>query len=444
MEAADMDGIPLTTLARVAHLSRRAGFGVPPAELEELAASGVQAAIDRYVDYESESHPFPADPPVLVDDPNVGDVTPLQRWWLNRMIRSPRQLEEKMTLFWHSLFATSNDKVDIPSFMYEQNMLFRRHALGDFGDLLSAVCVDPAMLVWLDGDGSSKEHPNENFARECMELFSIGVDHYTQRDVHEAARAYTGWSIDGHNRRVYDPSSHDPGVKSFLGYTGHFTYRDIACILSNHPQCGRFLGRKLWSFFAYEHPDDWIVEELARVYRENHRSMRSVVRHMFHMDAFWQTSSVSVRVKSPVEHAVTAVRELGARVHLQELNDYITSMGQTLFYPPNVGGWPMGPRWINSTTVVGRFGFAEWVLERHDNRKTDRVNWEALPAHYGAPNWRVVLHRIAQWHLLPEPSRTTTGALRRFIEHGAPGNDHLATLESVLQLALVSPEYYCA
>lgn len=323
-------------------------------------------------------------------------------------------------------------------------MLFRRRALGDFQEMLAEICTDPAMLVWLDGNYSTKDAPNENFARESMELFSIGIGNYTQRDVREAARAFTGWYIDDHYRRRYEPSYHDGGIKTYLGQTGRWTASDIARILANHPACGRFLARKLWTFFAYEQPETAIVEELAAIYRQSGRSMREVVRRLFSMPQFYSDRAIGGRVKSPVEHVVIAVREFGAQVARSDLNDVLWAMGQYLFYPPNVGGWPAGVRWVNTSTAVARFNFAEWLLERQSDPSKNRVDLGRLLSRYGTGDWPGTLALLASYHLAAQPSDMTMQALSGLCGGPAQGDDAQATLESILHLLMVAPEYYCA
>ena len=437
-------------LSQVAHLSRRAGFGLPPAALEALAAGGLAAAIDHYVDYDRLPDLLSLAKPRVNDRSGNTDIAPAQLWWLDRMIRSPRQLEEKMTLFWHNLFATSEDKVDRPTFMWQQNMLFRHRALDDFQHLLASVWSDHAMLYWLDGSYSSKDSPNENFARECMELFSIGVGNYTQRDVRAAARAFTGYYIDDSYRRHFDPGAHDDGIKTFLGQTGRWDGKDIARILANQPACGRFLARKLWTFFAYERPEDSVVEELAAVYRSNHRSIRAVLRHLFGMPQFYSPLALGGRVKGPIEFAVTAVRELESRMKLSDINDNLWGMGQSPFYPPNVGGWPSGPRWINSSTMIARFNWVAYLLGQESDPRKQRVDHALLLKRYDTGHWPGTLERFARYHLAAPATpgtraRVSLAAIGRFTGgRTTQGDDAVPTLVSALHLLMVSPEYYCA
>jgi uncharacterized protein (DUF1800 family) len=241
-------------LRKVAHLHRRAGFGATWAELQHDLKAGLTESVDRFLNPLEES----ADDKEILAGLRGGvltsretEVQRLKAYWLYRLLFYADVLREKMTLFWHNHFATSNAKVKSVPDMLRQNELLRRHALGDFAELLSALISDPAMLIWLDGGGSRKEKPNENFAREFLELFTLGIGHYTEEDIREAARAFTGWvplpgaRYDGPPTFRFDPARFDSGVKTFLGQTGPWKAEDIVRITLEQPACARFLCRKL-------------------------------------------------------------------------------------------------------------------------------------------------------------------------------------------------------
>src|SRR5262249_19857871 len=227
---------------------------------------------------------------------------------------SPRPLQEKMTLFWHGHFATSGEKVTDPKMMYNQNQIFRRLGMGSFGDLLLAVSRDPAMLVWLDGVSNVKGAPNENFAREVMELFTMGVGHYTQEDVTESARAYTGWTIDYANpyQYVFDPGIHDDGLKVFLGRFGHYRGEDIIATLAARPETAAFVTTKLAPFFLGADPSPTLAASLQGVFASTAGNIREVVRTILLSDDFDATADRPDMIKSPVEFIVNAYRQLGA------------------------------------------------------------------------------------------------------------------------------------
>ena len=292
-----------------AHLLNRAGFGGPPAEIQKLADLGPDKAIASLLDYENIPDPT-ANPVWATPDPegmkNLRDAiqkaTPEERrqiqqqqnrlqnermlelrwWWLNRMAKGPRPFQEKMVLFWHGHFATSVEKVHNAYYMWRQNELFRRLATGNWLELLTMAGQDPAMLIWLDQAESRKEHPNENFARENMELFALGEGHYTEEDVTEAARAFTGWSLDRQTENfTYRPAFHDNGSKTFLGRTGNLDGDDVMAQIVAQPQAARFITAKLWNFFAGQPPPDALNDALAAVFRESGNNFKPFLRVMF-------------------------------------------------------------------------------------------------------------------------------------------------------------------
>ncbi|HEU0169101.1 MAG TPA: DUF1800 domain-containing protein, partial [Chloroflexota bacterium] len=251
----------------VSHLLRRAGFGATPAELDQYTALGYEGAVDRLINYDQapDNQPDfqqPAD--ATKARQGLGD---LQLWWLNRMLTTQRPLQEKMALYWHGHFATGASKVGDTNYMYLQNQLFRQQALGNFGDLLLAVSKDPAMMRWLDNGTNRKGSPNENYAREVMELFTMGIGHYTEPDVKEGARALTGWVVrkDATQAELV-PSRFDSGTKTYLGHTGNLGLTDIVNILASSPNTAVFVGRKLARFFISDSPDDGTANAIAGVY----------------------------------------------------------------------------------------------------------------------------------------------------------------------------------
>ncbi len=362
------------------HLLRRAGFGGSPEEVEKLAAMGPQQAVAYLVDYQN----IPYDPPPpLIDEilrtppdrRGFRELSPEERrklfqqrqaaerrsfaevrlWWIERMVESPRPLEEKMTLFWHGHFTSGFREVRRAVFMYEQNQFLRRRALDNFRELLVGISRDRAMLVYLDGFRNRKKHPNENYARELMELFTLGVGHYSEKDVKEAARAFTGWSFDEHGF-VFRPREHDDGVKRFLGRTGRFDGDDIVDIILQQPACSRFLARKLLTFFVRPDPPRRLVENLAKEIRRNKYELKPVMRTLLASQAFYAPVARGSLVKSPVELVVGTARQLGVKItNLPEANRAMIAMGQELLQPPNVKGWDGGTKWINTATLFTRY-----------------------------------------------------------------------------------------
>ncbi|MEP0843004.1 MAG: DUF1800 domain-containing protein, partial [Phycisphaerae bacterium] len=312
-----------------AHLLRRAGFGGTPEQVERLTRLGRDRAVDLLVDYETipqTDADFPAD--ALMDEPprglfaqldaeqrmrmqqvirqlGIGDVAALQDWWLRRMVQTPRPLEEKMTLFWHGHFTSGFREVRRPRFLYRQNEFLRRNALGDFRTLLMGISRDAAMLAYLDNGRNVKERPNENYARELMELFSMGEGHYGEQDVKAAARAFTGWTAERDGRFVIRSGQHDDGEKTFLGRTGNFDGDDVVNIIMEQPSTSRFLARKLWRFFVEPEPAPEIIEALAEELRSNDFDLRETLRVIFRSDAFYAPKVRFALIKSPAELLVT-------------------------------------------------------------------------------------------------------------------------------------------
>jgi hypothetical protein len=346
------------TRARVSLLLRRAGFGASPAELERYVGMGVDGTLDELL------HPERVDEDLdgllsslgghLIDLQNIEDV---QTWWLYRMARTRRPLAEKLTLFWHGHFAVANSKVNNPQAMHNHLALLREKGLGSFRDLLLGVSQDPAMLVWLDGNTNRKGAPNENYGRELLELFTLGIGNYTEADVQASARAFTGWGLQGANF-FFNRNQHDFGPKTFLGRTGDLDGGDILDAVAQHPATAERICRKLFAFFAYPTPEPAVVGSLVGAYMDSGYQIGSVVRAILSSDAFYSDQSRYGHIKSPVEYSVGAVRMLSANARERGLIVALRSMGQDILNPPNVAGWAGGRAWINPSTLLERFNFA--------------------------------------------------------------------------------------
>lgn len=295
----------------------------------------------------------------------------LAGWWAQEMATTPSPLTERMTLFWHNHFVSSDDKVREPVALYRQNVLLRANALGNFGTLLHAVSKDPAMLVYLDGAGSRKGRPNENFAREVMELFTLGEGHFSEQDVREAARAYTGWSIDRPTMTyVWRANLHDTGVKTVLGHTGDFDGDQVLDILLARPETAALVTAKLWREFVSPTPEPVQAAKVAGAFRASGYDVRVALRALFLTRAFWDARNRGALVKSPSEFVTDAVREFDIGYDdPQMLAQQMRVLGQDLFRPPNVKGWPGGDTWIDSTTLLARKQFVERMF-----RATERAN----------------------------------------------------------------------
>ncbi len=357
---------------KVAHLHRRAGFGATMSELRRDVKDGPAASIDRLLEArEPDSMEVAVQNAIRDGVLNSGDSERLKAWWLYRILYGSDPLREKLTLFWHSHFATSLRKVGEVGMMLVQNELLRKHAIDEFGPLLMAIASDPAMLVWLDGADSRKEKPNENFAREFLELFTLGVGNYTEVDIREAARAFTGWVRPGDDRAAmtgpfrYDAAHFDDGVKTFLKQRGPWKPHDIVGITLEQPAVADFLCRKLYRYFVSEseEPSPDLILPLANEFRSHGHSMRHIVGVILRSRHFYSRAAYRQRIKGPVEFSAGLLRTLevppGPNTTLA-LAVACERQGQDLFHPPNVKGWDGGRNWLNSTTLLER---GNWVAD---------------------------------------------------------------------------------
>ena len=380
-------------LALMAHLLRRAGFGASRQEVEKYASLGYEATVEELL------HPEDA-PPALededlirryhIDQNSLIYVESCQAYWLYRMINTRRPLEEKLALFWHHVFATGYTKLNQPKAILKQVEMFRRNGLGSFIELLVHISRDPAMIFWLDNKDNHKDAVNENYGREILELFSMGVGNYTEDDVRQCSRAFTGWTIRNaplHASRVsrdsvwpygrldwqfeYQPEDHDHGEKSFLGERGDFNGEDVIDIICANPASARFLARHLYNFFVEDEAqvpawqtvppsDPGAIDEIAAQLLESDYDMRSTLRMLFNSDFFKQ--SAFRRVKSPVEMVVGSARLSGSflfpEVEDISLGYQSNFMGQSILDPPSVEGWHTGTEWVNTAALVNRINFA--------------------------------------------------------------------------------------
>lgn len=373
------------------HLLNRTGFGAPPASVAAYARLSREQAVDRIL-ASARTAPTLAPPAQSFDNMArirmLGDEekqaalreefrrgAEMRAWWLHEMLTTPSPITERMTLFWHNHFVSSQQKVKSGKLMLDQNLLLRRHALGNFGDLLHAVAKDPAMLVYLDAAANRKGRPNENFAREVMELFTLGEGRYGEADIKEAARAFTGWSIDRESG-VYRwrPFLHDDGEKTVLGRRGNLDGDAVLDILLAQPVTAEFITAKLWREFVSPEPDVAQWKRVAQRFRDSRYDIREALRALLETPAFWAPENRGALVKSPVDLVVGAVRTLEMPVSdALPLAFAVRKLGQDLFAPPNVRGWPGGEAWIDSTTLLARKQFVERLLRSGDGGAVMRV-----------------------------------------------------------------------
>jgi uncharacterized protein (DUF1800 family) len=379
-------------LARVGHLYRRAAFGATFAELEAGVKAGPDAVLEQLfkggpglADFDAEMEPLAR----TIAGANNGQQ--LRAWWLARMLYTPHPLQEKLTLFWHNHFATSNSKVQNARFMLGQYALMRKHALGSFATLLREMSRDPAMMVWLDTRNSKKGNPNENYARELMELFSLGIGHYTEKDIREAARAFTGWEIRG-EEAVFNQKEHDDGDKTVLGQTGPFKGEEIVRICLEQKSCAPFIAGKLYRFLVSETvpatPE--LLAPLAEQFRSGGYDFGALVRTVLSSNLFFSPLVYRTRVKSPVEFALGIVRGLEGRVGTTALGAALEQLGQNVFFPPSVKGWDGGRAWLNGQTLLFRQNLALALTSTEDVRFGRRTDPAALARHYAKGDSEVV------------------------------------------------------
>jgi hypothetical protein len=347
------------------HLLRRAVFGASPERLARAVRDGLEPTITELLagsaDREQNDDILARAGEQLVA---LESIDMIRGWWVYAMLNGGHPLREKMTLFWHNHFATSVVKVKSPVLMYRQNQLLRKHALGKFGPFLREVGRDVAMLLWLDSNQNVKGRPNENYARELMELFSLGVGNYTEKDVQEAARAFTGWHTDEEQTTfAFSKDDHDDGAKTVLGRSGKWTGDDLEPILLDQPACGLFLAGKLYREFISEtDPPRALLEPLARRFRASGGDIADLVGTILHSRLFFSSHAFQRRIKSPVEFVLGAVQAAWpGTIAPSGLVPLISRMGQKLFAPPNVKGWPGGRTWLNTSTLLARNNFAEAV-----------------------------------------------------------------------------------
>lgn len=367
-------------LALAAHLYRRAAFAAGWEQLQQALRDGPQRTVDRLLrpdaDVEAFNHAYD-------DNENAtGSIEGLQAWWLRRMIETPHPLLEKMTLFWHGHFATNAEAVNSPGLMRAQIQLLRSGALGPFGSLLQSMSRDPALLVWLGAGANRKAAPSDGFARPLMETFTAGPEAFTETDVREAARAFTGWFV-LRDRLRYISREHDDTTKRILGREGDFTGDDVIRIVLEHPATPRSLVRKLYRWLIGEtnEPSDALLAPLAESFAKDYDVSR-LVETMLRSNLFFSPQSYRHRVKCPVEYAVGIVNAFGAVVSTTQLAHDITGLGQALYCPPTVEGWSGGRDWINTATLIGRHNLAAALL-RPDGPYGGKLDPWALAQRHG-------------------------------------------------------------
>jgi len=380
------------------HLLARTGFSARPDEIETYAALDRRAAVERILGgvrtiartaapegVNDWTPPYrlrqmsAAERKLFVQE-QIERGLALKAWWLSEMLGTDSPLSERMTLFWHNHFTSSLQKVRSARLMYRQNALLRKHALGSYAELLHAVAKDPAMLVYLDSATSRRGQPNENFAREVMELFTLGEGNYGERDIKEAARAFTGWSIDRDGGDfLWRAFAHDDGVKTVFGRTGNFRGEDVIAILLEQSATAEHVVGKLWREFVSPQPEAAALKRIAAGFRASGYQIRAALRELLLSDAFWAPETRGALIKSPVDLVIGTLRQFDIAIaDPLPLALVLRNLGQDLLSPPNVKGWPGGDAWITSQTLLARKQFLERLMRVDEARMMTARMEEAM------------------------------------------------------------------
>ena len=426
-----------------AHLYRRAGLAANHSQVEAAANGTPQDAVEGLFTA-SEPADFVAEMSQIARSTIAGgDVKKLSAWWTYRLLTTPDPLLEKATLFWHGHFATSGAKVDDPTLMHAQNELLRRYALGDFAALVQEMSRDPAMLLWLDSATNRKAHPNENYARELMELFCLGEGNYTETDIRELARCFTGWEVKAERFR-FNRFQHDRGEKTILGRTGKFGGEEGTEVVLDHPACPRFIVTKLIRFFLFDEPTppDALVEPLAQQLREDGLQIGPVLQRMLSSRLFFSDHAVARKVRSPVELGIGLLRALDGTTNTFELADGMGAIGQRHFFPPNVKGWDGGRTWINSSTLLGRANLVRRLLD-HDKTRFGGGTLAEYMEGLGSRRGEDV---VEWWEELLLAKPLPDDVRRHIVEQidAAPAKERDARLRDGLHLLATQPEFQLA
>ena len=369
---------------QINHLLRRAGFGITPSELVYYRQIGLEKTLDHLINYEAVDN---SSLNKRLDDLKLKPSErqkDLRRWWILRMAYTNRPLEEKMVLFWHGLLTSGMSTGD-PLSMYQQNELFRAKGYESYVPLLKAISKDPAMLAWLDSRKNKKNAPNENFARELMELFTMGEGTFGENDVKEASRAFTGYFL-VNGKYTFNDAQHDFGPKTFLSQSGHFSGDQIINVIFQQPETAEYISRKLFAFFAHDSPDTQTIEKLSKTLRSNDYNIKSVMEHLLSSEEFYSQRAYRSKIKTPAEFAVGLIRSTGAETDGRKIANLMGEMGQTLFEPPDVAGWPDGIIWISSNTMIQRLNYVHSITLSNLKGTTFDPNTSIIPTFPHSPD----------------------------------------------------------
>ncbi|TMV45427.1 DUF1800 domain-containing protein [Paenibacillus mesophilus] len=423
------------------HLLSRTIFHVSPGDVNAALSLGQEETVRRLIEGISLTGDKKSIPPIeetMADGKQLkpNEINDEQTYWLYRMAASDEPLREKMTLFWHDHFATSHRKVNDAALMRQQNEMFRSLALGSFHELVLEVGRDPAMLIWLDSNSNRKGQPNENYAREVMELFTLGLGNYTEEDIKEVARAFTGWGFNRNTKQVmFAPRQHDSGIKKVLGETGNFDEKTVVDVLFRQKALAPFMARNLLTFFGTPNPPERWVAQVAADFAEK-ETIGEVLRSLFESDEFYKPEYRLTVVKSPAEYVAGILRAFEIPISKSFIGN-MRKMGQELYMPPDVAGWDGGAAWLMASSLLSRSQFAESVSKRI------KTNMFTSPSYMPerkdkAEEWVDLWSRQAGLWDLSERSRSVIAkyADETFVHAASKVNG----MRGTLQLLMISPE----
>lgn len=437
---------------RAGHLLRRAGFGAAPGTLTSTLAKSPAQAVSDLFNYDPDTDPLNDLLAQLQGFVTFKEIKSVQEWCFFRMLNSTHPLQEKLMLFWHNRFATSAGKVDFPQLMHGQMELFRHQGLSRFRDLLDSVTRDPAMLVWLDGQYNHKGKPNENYAREVMELFTLGINSYSETDVKQLARAVTGWQVN-YNQSFFNKQNFDDGAKTIFGETAAFDSHSAVDLLLRQPRAGPHLSRRLLKEFVHPQPTDQMVQHYAQRLRDTQWDMKTVLAEMLSSRLFFSDWAYRSRIKSPIELTVGAVTALGGKVNTTFLNLQTTKMGQSILMPPNVKGWDGGESWINANTVMLRFNFGEAMATQRLGEFAKKSDLEGWLLKHNIKTAADIVDHYAQLFLDGQLQPDTRNTFITYMDHGTKNEPKPFVLDKdtvndklrgLLHLMMAVPEYQLA
>ncbi len=465
---------------KIEHLFQRAGFGATPAQIREFGEKSPEKTF-KFLLKDAEKINFLT----VIDEENTvvtrkkilrkvlntkglssneikeqlkearEKITDLNFLWVKNIATGESMLREKMTLFWHGHFAC---RVRQPLTVQIQNNVIRKNALGKFGDLLLAVSKDPGMLQFLNNQQNKKNSPNENFAREVMELFTLGRGNYTEHDIKEAARAFTGWGSNLQGEFVFKNNQHDDGEKTFQGKTGNFKGEDILNIILQNPQTATFISTKIYRYFVNENVDNQIVEQMAKRFRATDYDIADLMEYVFTSDWFYRQENIGTRIKSPVELLVGMQRNFGIQFDRKQSVLFIQkTLGQILFYPPNVAGWSGGKNWIDSSTLMTRMKLPELIfkdaeisfqpkddgdvntenLSKKIKQMQAIIDWTAFQSNFSTNNPQELLDKLDAYLL----ARPLSNQQKSMILSKSEGETGIELIQNLCQSIASLPEY---